>query len=452
MRISDMLGICWKNLTRRKLRTVLTALGVVIGVCAILVMISIGIGLEQYFDSMLEGMGDLTLIEVMAWGGKEDVTLDDKTIASFKTLKGVQGVTPFWQVYDMEFNMRTEDERYNTRRPKTNDEKYQDRSRINIIGVYADALEDMGYSIDKGHMFAENDKPFTVVVGSGFSYRFIDTKRRPGKGDRREPWPKEDGTIDEPFFDILKQKMVMYQALPKKDEEKDPDKFFEITPIIKGVLKEKENDWELRNAVIMDINDLKLLMEKYNKMAGVKRKVEIKFDNVRVKCNTIEDVLPVQKEIEKMGFYCNSMESMRESMQEQSRMIQMVLGGLAAISLFVAAIGIANTMVMSIIERTKEIGIMKVIGAELKNIRTMFLIEAGMIGFLGGLIGVVFSYIISFAINYFMAEGMGRQISVIPLWLVGFALLFSILIGVIFGFLPANRAVKISALEAIKHD
>ncbi len=449
MRISDMLSICWKNLTRRKLRTVLTALGVVIGVCAILVMISIGIGLEQYFDSMLEGMGDLTVIEVMAWGEKENVKLDTKTIASFQALKGVQGVTPFWQVYEMEFNMRTEDERYNTKRPSTKDEQYY--GRIQLIGVYSDALEQMGYSADKGQMFAENDKPFTAVVGSEFVYKFIDTKRRPGKGDRRNPWPKEDGTIDDPFFDILKQRMVMYQALPKKDE-KDPDKFFEVTPIIKGVLKADENDWQMRNAVIMDVNDLKLLIEKYNKMAGIKKKVETKFENVRVKCKSIDDVLPVQKEIEKMGFFCNSMESMRKSMQEQSRMIQMVLGGLAAISLFVAAIGIANTMVMSIIERTKEIGIMKVIGAELHNIRTMFLIEAGMIGFLGGLIGVIFSYIISFTINYFMAEGMGRQISVIPLWLVGFALLFSILIGVIFGFLPANRAVKISALEAIKHD
>ena len=81
-------------------------------------------------------------------------------------------------------------------------------------------------------------------------------------------------------------------------------------------------------------------------------------------------------------------------MQEQSRNIQLVLGGIGAVSLFVAAIGIANTMMMSIYERTKEIGIIKVLGCALQNIREMFLMEAGFIGFLGGVIGVVLSYII----------------------------------------------------------
>ncbi|MEG0541859.1 MAG: ABC transporter permease, partial [Angelakisella sp.] len=75
MRISDLMAICWRNLTRRKLRTALTAFGVVIGVCAILVMISIGIGLEQYFQTMLEGWGDLTMITINNYGGTS--TLDD---------------------------------------------------------------------------------------------------------------------------------------------------------------------------------------------------------------------------------------------------------------------------------------------------------------------------------------------------------------------------------------
>ena len=168
----------------------------------------------------------------------------------------------------------------------------------------------------------------------------------------------------------------------------------------------------------------------------------------------MDQVAAIQKEIEDMGLSCWSMESNRQAMQEQARMIQLVLGGLAAISLFVAAIGIANTMVMSIIERTREIGIMKVIGAEVGNIRTLFLMEAGMIGLIGGVVGVILSYGVSYLLNYFAGGffGAGGQISVIPLWLVLFALAFSILVGVLFGFLPANRAVKISALEAIKHD
>ena len=147
-------------------------------------------------------------------------------------------------------------------------------------------------------------------------------------------------------------------------------------------------------------------------------------------------------------------------MQGQLMIIQLVLGGLAAISLLVAAIGIANTMIMSIYERTREIGIMKVLGCFISNIRIMFLMEAGMIGLLGGGIGVLISYIISFFMNKFgsglMSSMMGTDgstpISIIPLWLVLLALIFSSFIGLISGFYPANRAVKISALEAIKNE
>ena len=140
----------------------------------------------------------------------------------------------------------------------------------------------------------------------------------------------------------------------------------------------------------------------------------------------------------------------------------MVLGCLAAISLLVAAIGITNTMIMSIYERTREIGIMKVLGCFISNIRVVFLMEAGMIGLLGGAIGTVISYIISAVMNTLGSDTFANMfgiytdgsspISIIPIWLVLLALAFSTIIGLISGFYPANRAVKISALEAIKNE
>ncbi len=143
-------------------------------------------------------------------------------------------------------------------------------------------------------------------------------------------------------------------------------------------------------------------------------------------------------------------------------MVQMVLGCLAAISLLVAAIGITNTMIMSIYERTREIGIMKVLGCFISNIRVVFLMEAGMIGLLGGAIGTVISYIISAVMNTLGSDTFANMfgiytdgsspISIIPIWLVLLALAFSTIIGLISGFYPANRAVKISALEAIKNE
>ena len=163
-----------------------------------------------------------------------------------------------------------------------------------------------------------------------------------------------------------------------------------------------------------------------------------------------------------MGFNASSMASVRNEMQGQLGVIQMVLGCLAAISLLVAAIGITNTMIMSIYERTREIGVMKVLGCFIGNIRSVFLMEAGMIGLLGGAIGTGISYAISAVMNTLGGEAFAgvlgistdgsSPISIIPIWLVLLALLFSTFIGLISGFYPANRAVKISALEAIRNE
>ena len=132
--------------------------------------------------------------------------------------------------------------------------------------------------------------------------------------------------------------------------------------------------------------------------------------------------------------------------------------------MLVAAIGIANTMVMSIYERTKEIGVMKVIGASLKDIKRLFLFESALIGVTGGVFGVGLSYLISFLMNTFGAEfiqlgmmmgpggGGEARISIIPIWLALAALAFSAFIGVVSGYFPARRAMNLSALEAIRSE
>ena len=136
------------------------------------------------------------------------------------------------------------------------------------------------------------------------------------------------------------------------------------------------------------------------------------------------------------------------------RMIEAVLGGIGAVSLLVAAIGITNTMMMSIYERTKEIGIMKVLGCDMRNIGALFLMEAGCIGFFGGVVGLILSYSLSGMINYFVKNSdMGvESISYIPFWLAGASLIFAILVGMIAGFFPSKRAMKLSPLAAIRNE
>ena len=158
-----------------------------------------------------------------------------------------------------------------------------------------------------------------------------------------------------------------------------------------------------------------------------------------------------------MGYNVQSNIEYMESMKSQFAIVQAVLGGIGAVSLLVAAIGIANTMMMSIYERTKEIGVMKVLGCSLKNIRQMFLLEAGFIGFLGGVIGNILSFIISGAVNIVtgtMGSSMGltSSISYIPFWLVLVSLGFAILVGMAAGYFPARRAMRLSPLAAIRNE
>jgi ABC-type antimicrobial peptide transport system permease subunit len=182
-----------------------------------------------------------------------------------------------------------------------------------------------------------------------------------------------------------------------------------------------------------------------------------KYDEMKVSVDNVKNVQDVQEQIKAMGFEAYSLTDALENMKQTSSLIQAILGGIGAVSLFVAAIGITNTMVMSIYERTKEIGVMKVIGAQLKDIKRLFLFEAAMLGFIGGVFGIGLSYGISAIINKVVA-GMGGEmgyvgaqiLSYIPIWLTLAGLGFSTLIGLIAGYYPAVRATKLSALEAIR--
>ena len=243
---------------------------------------------------------------------------------------------------------------------------------------------------------------------------------------------------------------------------------YEVELKVVGVLKEDQGKgYETSDGVMMDINALKALIQD---LTG-KTDTKFEYSSINVKAESLDAVSDVEQSIKDLGYSTYSMQSMRDELNKQTRQIELMLGGLGAISLLVAAIGITNTMIMSISERTKEIGIMKALGCYVRDIRAMFLMEAGSIGLLGGILGLIFSFIISVIINLFSfgafggggvtwelikqaligGEGVVRT-SVIKPELVIFALVFSVLVGLVSGYQPANKAVKISALEAIRNE
>ena len=447
MRISDLLTVCLRNLTRRKVRTALTVIGVVIGVCAIILMVSLGIGARESMMQMLQEWGDLTIINVYNYGGGE-TKLDDKAVSQIQAMEGVQIATPFYQNYEFNFRLKSRNGRYD--------------SYTQIIGIYPEAFEALGYQLSEGTSFADSSKDYSMVAGANVAYSFRDTKKkRNNYVDRYQT--DAMGNPKKPFVDMMKDKLILYSEI--YDNNGNLSKTLEVTPHITGIMVEDWNKgWETSECIFMDINQMKALEAQCRKLSGQKApSTAVSYEDVRVKCVDAASVSGIQQAITDMGFQCSSMEDTRKYFDEQLTMIQTMLGGLAAISLFVAAIGIANTMVMSIYERTKEIGVMKVIGAELGSIRAMFLTESAMIGLIGGVVGVALSFLISYLLNNVplvagllaslgLSFGGGGAVSIIPWWLVVLAMAFSMLVGVIFGFIPANRAVKISALEAIRHD
>ncbi|MEG1448813.1 MAG: FtsX-like permease family protein [Oscillospiraceae bacterium] len=457
MKIIDMITLTVGNLWRRKVRTLLTVMGVVVGTCSIVVMISLGVGMDASLQQRLSQMGDLTIIDVYNYGNKPDKKeLDDKAIKEISQMEKVVVASPFWSPWDMNMTF-------------VNEKNGRYECRGDVVGVYPEALKEFGYELFEGDFLpsAHDKKKVTIVVGEDMSYQFRDTKRKNGGYIWKEPLP--DGSFKKPYVDVTKEKINL--VMKPQDEDKHKDLKYEV--VVKGRLKTDYNkDYRTAYGCFMDINQLKQLQKEYNKENGIKvdSKTQNSYESVKVKVQSMEDVEAVEKQIQDMGFETSSMEQIRKPMEEQTRQQQIMFGGLGAISLFVAAIGITNTMVMSIYERTREIGVMKVLGCKLSNIRTIFLMESGLIGFLGGIVGTLASYGISNLLNKYggamsgsmdmmggMMMGMGGDpealpISIIPPWLVILAIVFATIIGLVSGFYPANRAVKISAMEAIKHD
>ena len=301
-----------------------------------------------------------------------------------------------------------------------------------------------------------------VLVGQNFEYLFEDTKRPEGR-NMREPGEEPFS----PYFDSRRTKLTLEAESGRNDGKKLT---WELTA--DGRLKEDfAKGMETSMGILFRLEDLQRIMDEQQRASGKIPDRRKGWDNAVVKADDIRHVASIEKQIRKMGLSTSSMESIRKPMEQDARQKQMMLGCLGAISLFVAALGITNTMVMSISERTREIGVMKALGCRVKDVRRLFLMEAACIGLTGGILGMGVSYGVSALMNLAAAAGLGggfssgmeellfaagpetaMPVSVIPWWLALAAVAFSVLIGLAAGYYPAGKAVAVPALEAIKRD
>ncbi|MBC8588922.1 ABC transporter permease [Paratissierella segnis] len=429
----DLVRMGIKNLWRRKLRTFLTVLGVMIGTSSIVVMLSLGFGLSESFTEQISQWGSLTTINVYKrWQDpsmpkQKESKLDETAVLAFKAIPNVEAVSPTLETYGT----------IKTGRYVAN---------VPIKGIVPEAMEAFGFEVQEGRLLNDNDE-LTILFGGGMSNNFYDPKSRVWR---------------EPKIDLMKDRFTFtfdqdmgYNYGGGMGNEKPNYKEYKIK--VAGVLT--EGNWETNYGVYMPLREVQKLMVEKAKAEDPKSRPskETEYEQINVKVNDMKNVQAVQDAIKDLGHEAYSLNDQLESMKKTAGTIQMVLGGIGAVSLIVAAIGITNTMVMSIYERTKEIGVMKVIGASIKDIKRLFLLESTMIGIIGGVFGVALSYILSFFVNKFsgvfgdfLGTGGESKISIIPIWLIFAATAFSALIGILSGYFPAKRAMNLSALEAIR--
>ncbi len=462
MKFLDLLRLSTSSLFKRKLRTILTVLGVMIGVASIVVMVSLGLGLNRAYTNQIESYGSLTTVTVLdasnsmymysdssssSSSDTEIKRLNEDAIEELKTLPNVEQVIP-----TLEMSCLLKSGAY---------EAY-----VTLVGMPDGALENQKVELETGEYPTENGGSLNVLYGNQVAAQFYNPKTNSGY------W--YDGTMadvdllnDTTFF-ILNMDDYYASQSGGTDENgnvvKRPKKYiFEPCGLIAGGT-DSYSDYSYN--VYCNIDDLKAIIKKEFKgkvipgqptTAGGKPYKELFYSSLLVTTDSIDHVLDIQSQITNMGYSANSQAEWIQSDQNTMKYIQLVLGGIGAVSLLVAAIGIANTMMMSIYERTKEIGIMKVLGCDMRNIQGMFLIEAGCIGFIGGIVGLIISFIISKVINVLVAAfatdmGLSGNLSYIPFWLAGLSLLFAILVGMIAGFFPSLRAMKLSPLAAIRNE
>lgn len=474
MSFYDLMSMSLGNLWRRKLRTILTVLGVLIGTTSIVAMLSLAFGMKQQMMEQYESMGSVTQINVSPGGGMDSdssgsqtdtsTMLTESNMEMFQGMEHVKFVSP-----QLTFDGTMKSGRFS--------------GYANMIGVDQSMLDSQ--ELDKGEVPKAGNSGTLQVLGgnqllTGFGYvqgdEYVDyysTGELPpidlmtqihqlqvyndaAESETVDQTASTDASTEDSSGDGDSDSAGDDAAAQPAEDNSMLNFRIKITGIMAGGLEEYNN---YSQSLLVNLDDLKSYLTKNfgkGKIPGQpkpngKPLNEWVYTTIVVEVDQADNVEDVMKSIQDMGFFANSNKELIDSAQKSLQIVELVLGGIGMVAFLVAAIGIANTMMMSTYERTKEIGVMKVLGCDMRDIQKLFLAEAGFIGLIGGIVGLLLSCGVSSLINHFSAgmEGIGGNISVIPWWLALAAVAFSTLMGMVAGYFPARRAMKLSPLAAI---
>ena len=393
MRLIDITKLSLQNLNRTRFRSFLTTLGVIIGISAIVLFVSLGIGLQSITANQIASFNALTTVNISQTPAtatmEEGSPLTNRTVDQLKAMSEVERVSPTISL------------------PSSLSSDSSSTGGI-VYGVEKDN-QDLDISfLDFGGKFSNDGEcVISLALGSALS------------GDPQ-------GLIG---------KKLKINTLSEDNVQGLGIESIELT--IVGI----DNN-ETSNNVYTSINTVKKLVS------------EEKYSMIKVKVKDRDDVDIVKDRIKSWGYQVTTIKDLVDQIDKFFLLVQIILGVVSGIGLLVSSLGIINTMTISLLERTREIGIMKAIGATNKDIKRLFFTESALIGFFGGVIGVGLAYgtgkFVNFAINFF-AKGSGQEFNlfITPTNFAFLMIVFAMFISMFAGYYPARRAQRLPLIVAL---
>ena len=429
MNVTDVLSMSWTNLDRRKGRTALTCAGVVIGVAALVLMVSLGLGIELALKRMLGGEHSLRTISVnrMKAAGKKKrrtsipglgqgfAPLFEKDIAEMEKIPGVTLAQPYLYLWVSVTVVRAK--------------KDTGSSYFEVGGIDPREKEAYREYLVAGDLWESDDRGCIVPLAL---LQSIFGELEPAK--------------------FIGRKITF--SNPMKPPEGEDRK--ELTYAISGVFNSSKLSMLYGRRVFLPMDRAKDVRRRTGGGLTPLFFSEGSYLGAEVRAENVQVASDVASRLEKAGYKATSIGDILEVVNIIFLIFEGFLACVGAIGLIVSLFGIANTMAMAVLERTREIGIMKALGARNRDIGWVFLCEAGALGALGGIVGLALAIGTGFVLNA-VARGLfefGDEVGLfhVPLWLAVGSVLFSMFVSVLAGSLPARRAARMEPVAALRYE
>lgn len=386
-----------KNLATHKLRTYLTLGGIAVGIGAIVFLVAFAYGLQAMVTGTVTGGDAFKLIDV----GTENSKIIKLEDSSINQIRGIAGVNDASVILNAGAKEKSRGKDIDTA----------------FYGTSGQYLEWAGTKVRWGKSLSDTAADEVIVNTSFLEKISIVPDKAIG---------------EELVFDVV---------LPKElAAEKESQNLKERKYKIGGVIRDKNSP-----QVYVNVNDLTA--------AGAKR-----FSQAKVQVADPSNVEAVRKQIENFGFRTQYVGDTVSQIDQLFRIFKLVLASFGLIALIVATLGMFNTLTISLLERTKEVALMKILGMQKKDIRLLFLTESLIISMFGGAFGIILGYLTGKGANAILnnialnSGGDPVKIFVFPLWFLVVILLFVFAIGFFTGIYPARRASKIQALDVLRYE